>query len=483
MFDYFILVIIEVIRCVYSAKYYISVDIPCYQFFAQRFQSKIVDYDDYICDYGYMYYGPIFVYLYDILTRFFPTEISLLHFQMIFYCLNSLLIYKCFKKYFKSPYVLFVFNIICQTSYRGSVSNGSNDIYVSFLQLVSLMFIMRGFDIIGVFFCCCSVLFKMNSVSFLLGVGLYYFCRLIFKRLKISEALTIISFNLLMVFMICRPFIDTAGGFRTFIQIFFNLSRDFVPRDNFQWGFLGDLLRLNSTFYQVLMLAFATINLIFVFGVFKTIKTRKYLFDIRQIESQKFWAFVILFPSFVIYATSRGIHTQFFTWIYWFLPFFFEYGCGLNFFSNILLFRLFDWTHSWKNSGIFLDKFALAIKFLVSLNFSNCMEYFNQSFGKLVHLGEKDLEPNSSSIQYLGFWYNQEDMNPFFVSLSLVLFCIEVFIILSCLIRLYRGFIGVQKEMENVDQESDDDCVMEYKNNEEIIIEEQAEKIKEDEPL
>eukprot|EP01086_Lenisia_limosa_P006207 TRINITY_DN24882_c0_g1_i1.p1 TRINITY_DN24882_c0_g1~~TRINITY_DN24882_c0_g1_i1.p1 ORF type:complete len:482 (+),score=114.58 TRINITY_DN24882_c0_g1_i1:106-1551(+) len=355
-FIFTFLAVAEMARCVYSVTFYEECDFLCYKDFGMRLLTEgDLDYGNYVCPQGPMYYPVMFVYFYA--AFMFVTGGSVMWSVVVnamcqFAC--TLLSFVVFAPYMKKgKWAFIVLAIITQSVYMTSISRATNDVFQSFAILLMMWAVQHRRWWLSSFLYAFAVSYKMNAL--LIGPALLL-CYVLFLPAK----QIFIHFLSMGLFQVLAPLPFLIHNPINYLRIAFNFSRDFNTHTNLAWGFLEDSVRYNPLFYKFLLVLTLAFNIILVIVVLRAAK--KVLLPAKPLTNlgtsanydpeQNRVAMTVVLGIFVLgnfigYTFSRGIHIQFILWIFFTLVFLFVELAQINALIALVMLAVMDFAHQY----------------------------------------------------------------------------------------------------------------------------------------
>eukprot|EP01086_Lenisia_limosa_P005914 TRINITY_DN2378_c0_g1_i1.p1 TRINITY_DN2378_c0_g1~~TRINITY_DN2378_c0_g1_i1.p1 ORF type:complete len:260 (+),score=41.00 TRINITY_DN2378_c0_g1_i1:38-781(+) len=230
------------------------------------------------------------------------------------------------------------------------------------------------------------------------------------------------------------------------------------------WGFLGDSIRYDPSFYTLLLAAtLVSLTALFI-GVYYRLASKYTLrlpsWSTSAIAS-KDWSSVqfeimmtMVAANFIGYSFSRGAHIQFFLWIYFTLPFLMSAVAKLPSILTLFFIMAMDWAHSWCANVIMVDAIEAALVSFQIGSYANSLTALGSVFTQLKSLSpdevESMLEPPISLLgaDYL-FGYSWR-----VIPASLVLFLVEISVVALSLKTAWtygkkEGTLSVQDDQDS----------------------------------
>lgn len=451
------LIFFEIFRVLHSINpdFFRDIDWHCYERFGRMFwESKNLDYSQYFCDFGRMYYPSTFIHIYSLIwgvSKGSTLIVQRIHaLVQISTTLMTLILFlplmidrdRVVSSIFRSSFLFLVSILLCQTTYRLGLSYVTNDIFVCFFSVSMLLSIRFEQYWLSSLFFSLAASFKMNALFYGPALLLVYFWSMSFVRV-------VAHFSCMFLVMVVSALPFLLYDVKTYLSIAFNFGRDFDNDQNLAWSFLPEEFRTSKPFYSILL--FCTIFFLgsFLYSRFKIVQKKQGKVTIEWKIS------TLVISNFICFCFSRGIHPQFSLWVFYSLPFIISRSARLGtslVFSSILL-LLFDFSVSYYRNVIHIHALPYALKALfVDFDFRSFLSLFNgrdvSFFGRL--LGYFNLEEGGASTlsdiphyNVLG-WFYREPFSLWAIPSSFILFSIEMFV----LWRVFREEVKTKTKIE-----------------------------------
>jgi len=141
--------------------------------------------------------------------------------------------------------------------------------------------------------------------------------------------------------------------------------------------------------------------------------------------------------SFVAYGLQRGVHMQFFLWIYFFLPYLFIEVARLHLIVAVPAMLLLDWAHSWVSNCFRPVVLVEALSAGLRVSFGSAWTLLQRAFGQMQTVDPATVPNGTPVYQMLGKYY----LEPFGwrnIPASFVLFVVLLLITWRMLVVLAR---------------------------------------------
>jgi len=206
-----------------------------------------------------MYYPAGFAYIYAFLRLITGgKEKIIIQIHIILSVILTYLSLRLFSPFMKTEHrlIFMALPILAQNYYRAGISRVTNDLILSFFILLLLHSVLKKKFYWSSFFFSLAVSFKMNALFF--GPSLLF---IYLQQLPFLEVF--IHFFFMGLFQVILPLPFLLNAPLSYLKLAFNFGRDFEYRVNMAWGFLGDSIRHDKTFYGLLL--FCTVFFLAIF--------------------------------------------------------------------------------------------------------------------------------------------------------------------------------------------------------------------------